>query len=117
MIWENLHGLSHQCLFRGVLFRFPAKRPFEEVVDFMIFDPPWSDSGYGMLASTGYYAGMIEILLPAEASFKSDDPDVRVKAISTKWLQKNWRKWVYDVSQRSVKVCIGGRPMPRMPKS
>ena len=115
MKWESLLSVEDATVFRGALFRFPAKWPFEDVVDFMLFDTPSSDSGYGFLAASGYHGGRIEVLLPEEARYKTENPEGSDHAIDTKWLQRNWRKWIYDVSPRKVKVCIGGRPKPRMP--
>ena len=113
---EPFDKLKIDYLFRGVLFRFPASHPFENVVDFMIFDTPHSPSGYGVITVTGYCAGMIEILLPQESNFIHPDPNRPVKAISTKWLKSNWRKWVYDVTPSKVMVCVNGRAKPIMPR-
>lgn len=89
MNWIPLIDLDEEVLFRGAVFSFPAKAPFESRVHFMLIEEPESDSGYKMICSTGFHAGQTEVFLPEEA--KGDN-----SGISLNWLILNWTKWIYS---------------------
>lgn len=81
-----------KVLFRGGLFRVDGKYPYEEKVDFMIFENALLSnprSEYGLMVSSGYNAGSVLVLLPDECLFEGG-------GISRKWIIKNWHKWIYD---------------------
>ena len=88
MNWNRLEDCSDVNFWRGVVFRFPANKPFEQVVDFMMIEDLDSDSGYKLICSSGYHAGQTELVLPKESSHKEG-------GISVSWLKENWKKWVY----------------------
>lgn len=81
--------------FLGGVFRFPAKYPYEDIVDFMIFNPNEEGKGLGLITSSGYKAGLISVVLPVEAG---------EKCICKDWLLKNWKKWVYPECEVYVSV-------------
>ena len=77
-------------LWRGTIFRFNGKYPFENIVDFMLVDIPYVESSFALICISGYYAGACECCLPKEAK------NAGTHSISTDWLIKNWNKWVYS---------------------
>lgn len=89
MNWKDFIHCEEEHLFRGVVFRFPAKHPFENVVDFMIIEDFTAPLGLKLICSTGYHAGQTERVLPEEARHENG-------GISVKWLKSNWKKWVYS---------------------
>jgi hypothetical protein len=88
MKWKSLLSTEEAQLWRGVVFRFPAQYPFEEVVDFMIIEDHDSESFYKIICSSGYHSGQTEVILPVEAKHGSG-------GISVDWIKKNWSKWIY----------------------
>ncbi|KEQ11754.1 hypothetical protein GZ78_28635 [Endozoicomonas numazuensis] len=76
----------------GTVFRLPGKYPYENLVDFMVYDPAITDRGQGLMVSSGYKAGLILVLLPKESSTKGD---LYRHSIEKNWLIKNWSQWVY----------------------
>ena len=76
-------------LWSGTIFRFPAKWPFEETVDFMLAEYPHTESGFAMYCVSGYHAGTLEFLLPEAAANTSS------RSVSTRWMVEHWREWVY----------------------
>ena len=88
MNWRSLTTCGKDLFGRGVVFRFPAKQPFEKVVDFMIIEEHDSPTFYKIICSSGYHAGQTELVFPAEAKHESG-------GISVDWLKKNWSLWVY----------------------
>jgi hypothetical protein len=89
-----------------MVLRLPGKDPYEDVVDFMIFDPHEKGFGMGFIVATGYKAGIIRNILPKESM------SAGTKLISTQWLVENWEKWVYeDCSVNDVYV-VGKYPPP-----
>jgi Immunity protein 45 len=112
MKWVSLFALKSPDLGRGTRFRFPADYPYEEVVEFLLFDTPYSPSGHGLLVISGYKAGLINLLLPEESKSQGN-----FHSISTGWMKKNFRKWVWDVSTKKVFVSLSQAPVPRLPKA
>lgn len=74
---------------RGMVFRLPAAWPYEEWVDFMVFETQDDDQPYGLIISSGYKAGLFLIKLPIESI--SDEG----YGLSTEWVITNWAKWIY----------------------
>ena len=111
MKWIRLSEIEDQSLRRGAILRFPAKYPYEDVVDFMVFDPVATGRGLGLIVDSGQKAGLILVLLPEESCFKNRH------GLSTRWLRENWEKWVYpETKMKHVYVCSHGRSTPRYPK-
>jgi len=100
MKWYKLVDYTDEFIGRGEVLRMRSKYPYEDIVDFMVFDPIEKGYGMGLIVSSGHKAGLISVLLPLESL-----GSVSRGAIETKWLIENWNKWVFsdcDVSQ----VCI-----------
>ncbi|MGN8171864.1 Imm45 family immunity protein [Agrobacterium cavarae] len=51
-------------MFRGNVLRLPAKYPYEERVDFIIFETRFDERRYGLMVSSGYKAGIPLVYLP-----------------------------------------------------
>ncbi|RJF93198.1 Imm45 family immunity protein [Sphingomonas cavernae] len=100
----RLIKFESDVIVRGSVIRFPAKWPYEDIVDFMVFDPLECDTGMGLIVSSGYKGGLISVILPKESEIR--------RSISAKWLKENWKKWVYpECSVDDVYVCEG-YPVP-----
>jgi hypothetical protein len=56
-------------------------------VDLLVFDPRENDAGLGLMVTSGYKAGLVFAVLPAESRFE------RKPALSRLWLIENWDKW------------------------
>lgn len=87
---EKLLATEADCFYRGTVFRFPAKYPFEDVVDFMLFINPESPSEFSLVCTTGAKAGYMEFNFPVEALFGNGS-----KAISKQWIIDNWIDYIY----------------------
>lgn len=74
---------------RGTVFRLPAVWPYEEWVDFMLFETQDDERPYGLIVSSGYKAGLFLVKLPNESI--SDEGH----GVSTTWVIINWGKWIY----------------------
>jgi hypothetical protein len=97
MNWHPLTTCENNSFGRGVVFRFPAKYPFEKIVDFMIIEDHESPTSYKLICSSGYHSGQTELVFPAEAVHKAG-------GISAAWLKSNWSLWVYpECEATSVK--------------
>ncbi|GBR04064.1 hypothetical protein HW511_08080 [Asaia siamensis] len=81
--------LKRDFVSSGCVFRLPARYPYESIVDFMLCRVPSSDSYFGLIVTTGYKAGIIFQLLPAECLHDS-------AAVSLSWIKDNWNKWIYE---------------------
>ena len=95
MQWARLIEDDREVLHRGVVLRLRGQWPYEDFVDFMVFDPLEEKHGMGLIVSSGHKAGLISLLLPIESETDGD------RGIDRKWLVDNWAKWVYpecDVS-------------------
>ncbi len=88
MNWRPLANCKKKSFGRGVVFRFPAKAPFEKIVDFMIIEEHDSPTFYKLICSSGHHAGQTELVFPAEAKHETG-------AVSVAWLKKNWQAWIY----------------------
>ena len=83
---QKLVDYQNPYIGRGVVFRLPAKYPYENFVDFMVLEYACE---YFLCASTGYNAGHVFQAIPNEGLAKD------VFAIDTKWFIENWNKWIY----------------------
>lgn len=88
MNWRSLANCKKKSFGRGVVFRFPAKAPFEQIVDFMIIEEHDSPTFYKLICSSGYHAGETELVFTAEAKYEAG-------TVSVAWLKKNWQTWIY----------------------
>ena len=86
---------------RGNIFRARGKYPYEELVDFMIFDTQLEDRPYGLIVTSGYKAGLILVYLPKECS--SIDG-----GIDREWVVSNWNNWIYPDCNVSDVYLIDG---------
>ncbi|CAA0113992.1 Uncharacterised protein [BD1-7 clade bacterium] len=103
MNWIALPLLADKQIFRGAVFRFSGKHPFEDVVDFMLIDEGDSDIGLKLICSTGYHAGQTELILPKESGYENG-------GLSLDWLLANWEKWVYPECSVNDVLVIDGYP-------
>jgi hypothetical protein len=77
---------------RGDILRCRATWPYESSVDFMVIErPPEDGRSYALLVVSGYKAGRILQVLPAESIPVANDGF----AVSWEWLSKNWTSWGY----------------------
>jgi len=91
MQWRNLIDWEEEKLWRGAVFRLPdTEWPHETPVDLMLIETPSSPSGFSLIVSTGYKAGLTLVALPKSAKARG-----KVHAISRKWLMRNWDKKIY----------------------
>jgi hypothetical protein len=91
----NLVDMGFCTLWRGNILRLPAKWPYEDVVDFMIYESQDEERPYGLIVTSGQKAGLILTLLPVE-SVAADSG-----GLSVRWVVDNWGGWIYpecDVS-------------------
>ena len=107
MEWNRLISLKdNQPVKLGSVFRFPAKYPYEDIVDFMVFKRYERKSSIGFMVSSGYNSGLISIIL------SEGDYDKLSDTISIKWLKENWSKWVYDECDIKDVYISSGYPIP-----
>lgn len=90
----KLIDCTNDAFQRGSVFRVPGKYPYEETVDFMVFEALEEDRRFGLI-TTGYKAGLTLVRLPVESNHGT-------YGLSKEWVIANWTKWIYlecDVSQ------------------
>ncbi|MCG8688467.1 MAG: Imm45 family immunity protein, partial [Desulfobacterales bacterium] len=90
-MWKKLIDSTERELWRGTVFRFPAKYPYEDIVDYMIVEDPHSECKLSLMVSTGYKSGIKVLALPKEAKFNNEN-----RSISRTWIVENWNKWIYQ---------------------
>lgn len=89
------------AIWRGNVFRVKGKYPYEECVDFMVFETLSEESPYGLMVTSGYKAGLILVYLPGESSHP-------VGGLDKGWIVANWSKWIYpDCSVTDVCLLDG----------
>ncbi|AJF72050.1 MULTISPECIES: Imm45 family immunity protein [Raoultella] len=98
----KLIDYKEKSISRGTVFRLPANWPYEEWVDFMLFETQDDERPYGLIVSSGYKAGLFLIKLPIESI--SDEG----LGISTEWVIANWAKWIYPECDVSDVYLIDG---------
>jgi hypothetical protein len=87
--WNRLTDSGERVVCRGAVFRFPAKYPYENYVDFMLIEDTGSSSGFSFVVSTGYKAGLIVLQVPQEALARD------MSGLDCIWLRTNWQTWLY----------------------
>ncbi|HCR58845.1 Imm45 family immunity protein [Raoultella terrigena] len=98
----KLINYKEKGISRGTVFRLPATWPYEEWVDFMLFETQDDERPYGLIVSSGYKAGLFLIKLPIESI--SDEGH----GLSTEWVIANWEKWIYPECDVSDVYLIDG---------
>ena len=76
------------CIWHGNILRVRGKYPYEEFVDFMVFETLSEDRPHGLIVTSGYKAGLILVYLPKESSSLDGGVD-------REWVVSNWDKWIY----------------------
>jgi hypothetical protein len=106
MQWCNLVDWEEERLWRGTIFRLCVTEwPHEAQVDLMLIEAASSPSGFSLMVSTGYKAGLVLAELPKSANARG-----KVRAISRKWLMKNWSKKIYSVCPVEKVLLISNDP-------
>ena len=103
MNWKFLLEAEEENFYRSIVFRFPAKHPFESVVDFMVIEDVEAPLRLKLICSTGYHAGQTELVFPEEASHAKG-------GISVGWLKENWEKCVYSSCKVSEVSYVSNYP-------
>lgn len=98
----KLVDLREESIWRGNVFRIPAKWPYEDFVDFMVYESQDEERPYGLIVTSGQKAGLILVLLPAESV------TVGVRGLNVRWLVDNWSKWVYPECDVSDVLIVNG---------
>jgi hypothetical protein len=98
---QKLVSIGDKACPRGTVFRFPAKWPYESMVDLMLFSNPYEERPHGLIVTTGHKAGLVLVLLPRESTHPEGD------AVSAAWLVSEWSKWIYpDCAVADVHVML-----------
>ncbi|WP_090268559.1 Imm45 family immunity protein [Pseudomonas panipatensis] len=90
----RLVDYKESSIWHGNVLRACGKYPYEEFVDFMVFETQSEDTPYGLIVTSGYKAGLILVCLPKESSSVAGGVD-------KEWIVSNWERWIYpdcDVS-------------------
>ena len=89
--WRRLTAPGPEEVPRGTVFRFPACWPRERMVDCLLVEHP-CESGFGVLVSSGKFAGTIYSRRPAAAVIRNG-----AKAtVSRSWIIANWQDYFYE---------------------
>ncbi|MFD6161953.1 Imm45 family immunity protein [Nocardia sp. NPDC060256] len=88
----KLTDLDETHISRGTVFRLPAKWPYEDIVEFMIYETLDESRPFGLIVTTGYKAGLILVELPPESVTGE------ANGLSTTWVIDNWSTWIYPDS-------------------
>lgn len=95
---------SNEVFSRGTVFRAKGSYPYEDVVDFMVFETLDEDRRFGLMVTTGYKAGLPLVWLPRESN-------AECLGLSKEWVLANWGKWIYpDCEVSQVLVIEGYKP-------
>ncbi|MBR8070652.1 hypothetical protein KDW23_09240 [Burkholderia cenocepacia] len=96
--WKKLTESAGSTVKRGTLLRFAAGDSFESHVVMMVCEAPDQLERLGLMAISGYKAGInCYVVFPEQSG--SD-------CISTQWLIDNWQMWVWsngDVNEVEVR--------------
>lgn len=101
---KALFKVREEIISRGSVFRVPGKYPYEEVVDFMVFETFDVQAPYGLMVTSGYKAGLTLVLLPPESLVEG--------GVSRGWVIENWSKWIYPDSKVSDVCLLSGYRAP-----
>ncbi|WP_445656978.1 Imm45 family immunity protein [Achromobacter sp. NCFB-sbj8-Ac1-l] len=89
-------------LWHGNILRLKAKWPYENVVDFMVFDTLDAERPSGLIVTSGHKAGLILVHFPVICCNDNG------RGVRKKWLIDNWDLWVYpDCSVDKVMFSTG----------
>jgi len=89
--WRRLTAPGPEEVERGTVFRFPACWPRERMVDCLLVEHP-CDSGFGVLVSSGKFAGTIYSRLPTAAVIGAGPQ----ATVSRSWIIANWQDYFYE---------------------
>ncbi|KAF0177183.1 MAG: hypothetical protein IV086_06955 [Hyphomonadaceae bacterium] len=105
-VWRKLTDPAPEEIWRGAVFRFPARWPYEDTVDYLLTD---QNGDFALVVATGYKAGIIKLVLPDEAYA----PREGARAISRSWMISNWERWIYEECGARDVLVADGYPAPR----
>ncbi len=106
---HKLVNCQETALGRGAVFRFRAKYPYEDVVDYMLLYDGGSDRSLAMIVSSGHKAGHLVIRLPNECLHEGTG------MLSVEWLKQNWTNWVYPDCPVEDVYYLHKYPVPEYP--
>jgi hypothetical protein len=106
----RLVDLTDLAVGRGFVVRFPGDFPgssYEAVVDYLLVLR--FDNSFEFVVATGYKAGHVAAVLPAESVFAG------THMLSVRWLVDNWTHIRPEVPVEQVE-CIANYPAPLTPR-
>ena len=107
MNWTPISDCTGQRFGRGTVFKFPAKYPFEDSVEFMVIEDLDAPIRFKLICSTGYHAGQTELVFPKESEHETG-------GLSVYWVQTNWKKWIYaECNMNEVQFIENYHSIPR----
>lgn len=112
--WQRLVEFNEPTIRLGAILRLPAQYPYEDVVEFLVFEPHQHGYGLGLMVRSGYKAGLTLIVLPLESTLDGQH------SLSSAWLVANWKKWIYPecaVEQVWLKEYSKIPKLPKLKKS
>ncbi|GIZ52336.1 Imm45 family immunity protein [Noviherbaspirillum aridicola] len=108
--WQKLVSLKARSIIRGAVFRFPAKWPYEGMVDLLVLRLPGDTTLHSLIVTSGHKAGHLLVRLPIEAELPG------VNALSRQWIVDNWAKWIYPECDVREVLYAKHYAVPRRPK-
>ncbi|GEM_PF-6152953 len=106
--WRRLTAPGPEEVQRGTVFRFPACAPREPMVDCLLVEHP-GESGFGVLVTSGQFAGTVTSALPASALMGAG----RQATVSRSWVIANWRRYFYEGCDPRDVMVADRYPTPR----
>ena len=109
MSWQRLAESKAAMFYAGTVFRFPAKWPYEEIVDLMLFsDGVSAVRELRVVVTSGYKCGLVNIIagFPREAYVEGH------LAVSASLLAKHWNEWVYEDCDVEHVFVLESYPVP-----
>ena len=95
--WRKLTDMAPDAVGYGAVFRFPARWPYENAVDYLLAQH--DGDGFALVVASGIKAGLVSLVLPPDARCHAPHQH----AVSRRWLIANWERWVYpDCAARDV---------------
>ena len=92
---------TQEALWTGDILRLPENYdlgPGSLPVDLIVYDPNDEECGLGLLVVSGYKAGLVYALLPAQ-SLKGGS-----RALDLDWLRDNWNSWFCYAHEGNTRV-------------
>ncbi|WP_182418760.1 Imm45 family immunity protein [Bartonella sp. HY038] len=96
---SKLLDYEEMILWPGTIFRLKGQYPYENRVDFMIYETSYDEYPLGLIVTTGYHAGKkVPFVFPKEAFTKRkiEGFESRIFAINKEWVISNWQTLIYD---------------------